>query len=153
MTLLEALKADHDYARDLLADIVDAEDAGGRGKLFGQFAAALTAHSRAEESVLYARLAKSEEGKDAALEGTVEHQIVDRLIADLTAQPDTRADEWTARCRVLQELLEHHIEEEESELFETARKLFEAEALARMGDELTVEKSRHDVNRAAATAA
>jgi hemerythrin superfamily protein len=153
MTLLEALKADHDKARDLLADILDAADAGTRRKLFAEFAAALTAHSRAEESVLYARLMKSEEGKDAALEGTVDHQIVDRLIADLTAQPDTRADEWTARCVVLQELLEHHIEEEESEVFETAGKLFDAEALDRMGDELAAEKSRHDVTMAAPTAA
>jgi hemerythrin superfamily protein len=153
MSLLEALKADHDEARDLLIDILEAEDAGLRKTLFGRFAAALTAHSRAEENVLYARLTKHEESKDQALEGTVEHQIVDRLIADLKAQPNTRSDEWTARCGVLQELLEHHIEEEETEMFETARELFDAEALDRMGEELAAEKSKHDVTRAAPTAA
>ena len=63
------------------------------------------------------------------------------------------ADEWTARCGVLQELLEHHIEEEETEMFETARELFDAEALDRMGEELAAEKSKHDVTRAAPTAA
>jgi hemerythrin-like domain-containing protein len=96
---------------------------------------------------------KNDAGKDEALEGTVEHQIVDRLIADLTAEPGTLLDEWSARCGVLQELLEHHIEEEESEMFDTARSLFDAKALARMGDELATEKLKHQGVAARATAA
>ena len=153
MTLLEALKADHDKAKDLLVDILDADDANTRKTLFGRFAAELVAHSRAEEKVLYARLMKDEEGRAEALEGTVEHEIADRLIADLKAQPDPESDEWSARCGVLQELLEHHIEEEESEMFETARELFDAAALDKMGAEFAAEKSRHTVAMAVPTAA
>jgi hemerythrin superfamily protein len=121
MTLLKALKADHEKAKALLANTLDAEDGRERKSLFAQFADELTAHSRAEESVLYARLKKTEEGKDEALERAVEHQVVDRLIEDLKKNSSTQSDEWSARCGVLQELLEHHIEEEEDEMFKIAR--------------------------------
>jgi len=142
MTLLKALKADHEKAKALLDKILEAEDGTERKSLFAQFAEELTAHSRAEEKVLYARLKKAEEGKDEALEGAVEHQIVDRLIEDLKKNSNTKSDEWSARCGVLQELLEHHIEEEEDEMFKTARKLFDAKSLEKMGEEFLAEKAK-----------
>jgi hemerythrin superfamily protein len=142
MTLLKALKADHEKAKALLHKILDAEEGKERKSLFAEFAEELTAHSRAEEKVLYAGLKKTEEGKDQALEGAVEHDVADRLIEDLKKNSNTQSDEWSARCGVLQELLEHHIEEEEDEMFKTARKLFDAKALEKMGDEFLAEKTR-----------
>ena len=142
MTLLKALKADHEKANALLDKVLETEDRKERTGLFAQFAEELTAHSRAEEKVLYARLKKIEEGKDEALEGAVEHQVVDRLIEDLKRNSSTQSDEWSARCGVLQELLEHHIEEEEDEMFKTARKLFDAKALEKMGEEFLAEKAK-----------
>src|SRR6185312_15742625 len=93
MTLLKALKADHEKAKALLANTLDAQDGSERKNLFAQFTDELTAHSRAEESVLYARLKKTEEGKDEALEGAVEHQVVDRLMEDLKKNSSTQSDE------------------------------------------------------------
>ena len=145
MALLELLKADHVEAKALLVEILDAQDAKARKKLFGKFAEALTAHSRAEEKVLYARLKKDDDGKDEALEGFVEHQVADRLIDDLKKEANVESDEWSARCTVLQEALEHHIEEEQSEMFKTARQLFDAKALEKMGEEFLAEKARHGV--------
>ena len=55
---------------------------------------------------------------------------------------NTKSDEWSARCGVLQELLEHHIEEEEDEMFKTARKLFDAKSLEKMGEEFLAEKAK-----------
>ena len=57
-----------------------------------------------------------------------------------TSKPE--AEKWTARCTVLQELLEHHIEEEERDFFKTARKLFDAAALEKMGKAFAAEKSK-----------
>jgi hemerythrin-like domain-containing protein len=142
MTLLKTLKADHEKAKAMLRKTLDAEEGKERKSLFAQFAEELTAHSRAEEKILYARLRKSEEGKDEALEGAVEHEVADRLIDDLKRNSNTQSDEWSARCGVLQELLEHHIEEEEDETFETARKLFDTKALEKMGDEFLAEKAK-----------
>jgi hemerythrin-like domain-containing protein len=113
---------------------------------FAQFKTKLTAHSRAEEKVFYRPLEKTEEGKTEALEGAVEHDVVDRLLADLSASRQPEAEKWTARCTVLQELLEHHIEEEERDFFKTARKLFDAAALEKMGKAFAAEKSKLDVS-------
>src|ERR1700746_530403 len=92
---------------------------------FKQFRTELTSHSRAEEKVLYRRMEKSEEGKDDALEGAVGHQVVDRLIEDLSRSRSVGSDKWTARCTVLQELLRHHIDEQKGEFFKIARKIFD----------------------------
>ena len=118
------------------------DDAKKRSDLFKQFRTELTAHSRAEEKVLYRGMEKSEEGKDDALEGAVEHEVVDRLMEDLSRSRSIGSDKWTARCTVLQELLEHHIDEEEGEFFKIARKIFDRETLAKMGTAFTAEKTK-----------
>jgi hemerythrin-like domain-containing protein len=92
--------------------------------------------------VLYRRMEKSEEGKDDALEGAVEHEIVDRLMEDLSRSRSVGSDKWTARCTVLQELLEHHIDEEEDEFFKIARKIFDRDTLAKIGTAFTAEKTK-----------
>jgi hemerythrin superfamily protein len=140
MTILNALKADHDEFKGMLKAILVTKNGKKRGDLFAEFKTQLTAHSRAEEKIFYRPLAKTEEGKTEVLEGTVEHDIVDRLLAELARQPE--AEKWTARCTVLQELLEHHIEEEEDEFFKTARKLFDRAALEQMGKDFAAEKSK-----------
>jgi hemerythrin superfamily protein len=148
MTILNALKADHNEAKGLLKTILASKDGKKRGELFEQFKTKLTAHSRAEEKVFYRPLEKTEEGKTEALEGAVEHDVVDRLLADLAAsrsrQPE--AEKWTARYTVLQELVEHHIEEEERDFFKTARKLFDRAALEKMGKDFAAEKSKLEVS-------
>jgi hemerythrin superfamily protein len=106
MTILETLQTDHRQVKELLKTILSTADAKKRSDLFKQFRTELTAHSRAEEKVLYRGMEKSEEGKDDALEGAVEHEVVDRLMEDLSRSRSIGSDKWTARCTVLQELLE-----------------------------------------------
>src|SRR5712672_3476175 len=84
MTLLQTLQTDHRQVKELLETILSTDDAKKRGDLFKQFRTELTAHGRAEEKVLYRQMEKSEEGKDDALEGAVEYEVVDRLMKDRT---------------------------------------------------------------------
>jgi hemerythrin-like domain-containing protein len=140
MTILDELKIDHRELKTQIAAILKAEGSKERGSQFKQFRALLTAHSRAEEKVLYRRLEKSEEGKDEALEGTVEHEVADRLVEDLSKSRNLESDKWTARCTVLEELLEHHVDEEEDEMFKTARKHFDQKTLEKMGEEFKIAK-------------
>jgi hemerythrin superfamily protein len=153
MRILNALKADHDELKGMLKAILATKDGKKRSVLFAPFKSKLTAHSRAEERVFYQPLEKTEEGKTEALEGTVEHQVADRLLADLAAARQPEAETWTARCSVLQELLEHHIEEEEGDFFKTARKLFDRAALEKMGKDFASEKSKIEASAHAAVAA
>jgi hypothetical protein len=96
--ILETLQTDHRQVKELLETILSTDDAKKRGDLFKQFRTELTSHSRAEEKVLYRRMEKSEEGKDDALEGAVEHEAVDRLMEDLSRSRSVGSDKWTARC-------------------------------------------------------
>jgi len=153
MTILNALKADHDEFKGMVKAILVTKDGKKRGDLFLEFKTQLTAHSHAEEKVFYKPLAKTEEGKTLVLEGTVEHDIVDRLLAELAAARQPEGEKWTARCTVLQELLEHHIEEEEGDFFKTARKLFDRAALEEMGKDFAAEKSKVGASTHSAAAA
>jgi hemerythrin superfamily protein len=127
--ILETLQTDHRQVKELLETILSTDDAKKRGGLFKQFRTELTSHSRAEEKVLYRRMEKSEEGKDDALEGAVEHEAVDRLMEDLSRSRSVGSDKWTARCTVLQELLRHHIDEEEGEFFKDCSEDFRSPIL------------------------
>ena|SRR5579862_7149480 len=145
MTILDALKTDHDQVKAMLEQILGTDDAKQRGELFKQFKTDMTAHSRAEEKVLYLRMEKADEtAKDEALEGFVEHEIVDRLMDDLSRSRAKDSDKWTARCKVLKELIEHHVDEEEGEFFATARKLFDEATLEKMGEAFKIEKPKHE---------
>jgi hemerythrin-like domain-containing protein len=143
MTIFDDLKADHRELKAEIGTILNSEKRKERAALFAHFRTLLTAHSRAEEKVLYHRLERSEEGKGEALEGAVEHEVADRLVEDLLKNRNLEGDKWTARCTVLKELLEHHIEEEEDELFNTARRQFDRETLDRMGEEFKRQKSKY----------
>jgi hemerythrin superfamily protein len=150
MTILDAIKADHEEAKSLLQTVLATEEAAERAELFKEFRKKITAHNRSEEKVFYHRLEATEEGRSDALEAEVEHQTADRLIEDLSRMRAKDSDKWTARCTVLQELLEHHIEEEESKVFTAARKLFDRAALEKMGEAFAAEKAKHGVPAEAA---
>jgi len=142
MNLLDALKRDHEEVKGLLKDILHTDDGKERGEFFKKLKTNLTAHSRSEEKVIYRRMEKSREGKDEALEGTVEHEVADYLLEGLARARDKASDQWKARCTVLKEALEHHVEEEEGEFFDTARKLFDDRQLEGMGEEFAKEKAK-----------
>lgn len=145
MTILEALKADHDEVKSLLGEIMGTEETKERSRLFSEFKTKMTAHSRSEEKVFYRRMQQTEAGKPEALEGEVEHKVVDRLIATLARQRNKGSEAWTAGCKVLKELVEHHAEEEENEFFKTAREEFDEETLEKMAEEFAREKKRRGV--------
>jgi hemerythrin superfamily protein len=153
MTILNALKADHDEFKGMLKAILVTKDGKKRRDLFAEFKTDLTAHSRAEEKIFYRPLAKTEEGKTEVLEGTVEHDIVDCLLAELASARQPEAQKWTAGVTVLQELIENHIGEEEDDVFKTARKLFDRAALEQMGKDFAEEKSKAGASTHSAAAA
>ena len=150
MNLLQALANDHEQAKSALESVLAADDAKERTERFKEFKAMMTAHSRSEEKVFYRRLEKTEEAKSKALKGEVEHEIVDGLMDELSRSRAKESDRWTARCKVLQELIEHHVEEEEGEFFKVAEKLFDEETLERMGEEFEADKGKHYSRRHAA---
>jgi hypothetical protein len=129
------LVSDHEAICDLAQRLVDATTAAGRHAIIERLRPLLTAHARAEETV-YAALTKVEASpapRVAGYEGGIEHHLVDVALAGLAARIDAPADLWTAHARVLHDLVDRHICDEENKTFEEVGERFsieEREALA-----------------------
>lgn len=124
--IVDVLLMDHRYLKDCIKYLKD-DDADKRTKLkHGKtFLDALQKHSEAEKKAVYAPCVKIKDLKMDILEGEVEHGIADAkvkmLIPKLTGLR-TLSDELEVELKVLAELIEHHIKEEEEEMFPKMRK-------------------------------
>ncbi len=134
---LAMLERDHRRVQALLKQGEDttAQAVQRRTELLETITRELTIHEALEEKILYPALKAHPEGKDLALEGYQEHHVADVLLKELheVAKDDER---WGAKFKVLQENLDHHIEEEEGPMFRTARGLFSREELQAIGAEM-----------------
>jgi hypothetical protein len=139
------LRQDHDEAVKIARDMVESEGAEERRALLKQLKPVLVAHSRAEEKEVYEpllRLQASEEARDIAYEGSVEHGLIDDLVEKMSKSRKTETDEWKAHAKVLLELLVHHVEEEHAELFEALAEHFDDEQREAMGRRFLATKAR-----------
>lgn len=137
MEITEALKEDHDELKDLIATVNDSEDAAEIKEAFTKFAALLAKHSKAEEKVVYDALIATgdEEPEQDGYEGYTEHMLAETLLKKLQAGADVTGPEWKAEAKVMQEILEHHIEEEEDAIFDDVEENFEKAEREEMGEE------------------
>lgn len=130
MNAFTLLKSDHKKVAGILEKIDATTERGvkTREELFTQLKTELDLHAHIEETILYPVLEKADETHDITLEALEEHRLVKQLLGELETM-DKGDEQWTARFTVLKENIEHHVEEEEDEMFKKARKvLSEAEA-------------------------
>ncbi|HZX89319.1 MAG TPA: hemerythrin domain-containing protein [Rudaea sp.] len=138
------LKKDHDEFKDLLSGLVDGGQGRSRANLLEALKKNLTAHSRAEEQVVYDAMIRMRAKKDVhvlAEEGYVEHGAVDDLLARIS-RLDVGTDLWLAHAKVIREMLEHHIAEEQNEIFAELGDLFSSDELVAMGEQFLRRKAR-----------
>jgi hemerythrin-like domain-containing protein len=137
------LESDHRRFEDLLkqGEETTARAVKGRTALLDALTAALNVHEVIEEQVLYPALKPHAEARDIVLEGFQEHHVADLLVKELhdLAKDD---EQWGAKFKVLQESLEHHIEEEEGTMFPTAREVFSGEELEELGRRMRALKAQ-----------
>jgi hypothetical protein len=92
----------------------------------------LSIHERIEEEIFYPALKEHPKAKDIVLEGYEEHHVVDEVMGELEATP-VSDETWGAKFKVMKENIEHHIEEEEGEMFKQARQVFDDAELEELG--------------------
>jgi len=138
MDPFELLKKDHEKVADLFKRI---EAASGKAKLgvFKQINNELELHTHIEETIFYPAIEKARETRDLTLEAYEEHKVVKELLGELAAARDV-TDEWKAKLTVLQENVEHHVDEEENELFDKANDVLTGEEAETLGDRMQAEK-------------
>jgi hemerythrin superfamily protein len=122
--IFDTLKAEHDEVADLMKAIAASDDDKPgrvkRKKVFDKLYTALSAHAKGEEAALYPVLEEIEATRDIALEAGEEHKVVETLLDELKAMRSAD-DQWMAKFTVLQENVEHHVKEEEGEMFRKAK--------------------------------
>ena len=125
--ILKHLKKEHDEVNALLkeAEVCAEKD---RTDILEQIERNLIPHARGEEKTLYSLMRKraqnqdKEESLDLSNEAYEEHRVVDKLLSELK-NLDTSSEQWLAHLKVFKENIEHHVEEEETELFDKAKNL------------------------------
>ena len=134
MDAIALLKADHDKVKKLLNELETTTERGvkTRAELFSTIKGELTVHEIIEEEIFYPELKAHPKAKDIVLEGFEEHHVVDLLMSELEALP-VEDETWGAKALVMKENIEHHIEEEEGEMFKTARSVFDKAELEELG--------------------
>lgn len=107
---------------------------------FEEFAPTLIAHAKPEEQSWYIDMKSTDEQRVEGLEGDVEHGLADQLCEELKRTPDR--DMFEAKVKVLAELVEHHIEEEEEEMLPKFKKDSTVDERVRLGEKyLKVQKA------------
>lgn len=126
------LKADHDKQREMLKQLGELRgDSNERQMLFEKFRLELQSHAAAEEESLYAVMLGNPDLRDDARHSVSEHKEVDDLLGEMM-DLDFGSDEWEAKFFHMRHRYEHHIEEEEEEMFPAADEELGAEVEAKM---------------------
>ena len=128
------LKKDHRRLEALLDRLEHTTEraAKSRPAMLETLKALLVPHELAEEKVLYPALKPHRESRDIVLEGYQEHHVADILMDELERLPPDD-ERWGAKVKVLKENIEHHIEEEEDDMFKTARSVLDRDELEAIG--------------------
>lgn len=118
-TIYDLLKLEHKDVKKLFKQIVETESY--QENVYSQIKKALTLHMEGEEKLLYPRLENDEETRSSILEAYEEHDVAKKVINDVEDSSDE--DTKVAKVKVLSDVVDHHVEEEEGELFKKARKV------------------------------
>ena len=134
MNAITLLENEHKHMRKLLDELEATTDRGFkiRSELFATIKGELTLHEVIEEEIFYPELKAHPRAKDIVLEGYQEHHVVDLLMAELE-RLDVRDESWGAKAKVMKENVEHHMEEEEGDMFLKARQVFDKAELDDLG--------------------
>ena len=143
MNALTLLEDDHKDIKKLLekGDETTERAVKTRASLLHEIGVKLTAHEKIEEDIFYPALKEHPKAKDIVLEGYQEHHVVDLLMAELK-DLDENDEKWGAKFSVMKENIEHHVEEEEGEMFTKARAAFSAEELSELGERMEEMKEK-----------
>lgn len=144
MDAIALLKQDHALVKELLTALAETSTRAvkKRTDLLQQIAVNLKAHTTIEEEIFYPAFKKAGEKHEAKMyfEALEEHRAAEDLVLPDLLQTDPATDQFSGRAKVLKELIEHHIDEEETEMFKDAKKLLSKEQLTDLGTAMSTRK-------------
>ncbi len=146
MNAIDMLEQDHVRVKDILTQLSESTDRAvkKRTDLLAKLEMELVIHTRLEEEILYPAFkeAGSKEQDIMYYEAKEEHRTVDSLVLPDLKATDPSTPEFAGRVKVCKELLEHHIEEEETEMFPQCEKLLGKDQLDELGKAMEALKAQ-----------
>lgn len=140
-SIYDAIKADHDQHRQLLETISDTSgDSQARRDAWRKFYYEVKSHAAAEEETFYSKLISKTWGQDSARHSVHEHQQLDDLMEDLN-NTDMGSSGWLNKFKTLRHDYEHHIDEEEDEVFTRAREVIPEDEIEGYGSRFEKRKA------------
>ena len=138
------LKSDHALVKRLLRELDGTTERAvkQRESLVSRIERELKTHAQLEEEVFYPAfkaMTEKTDAEDLFYEAAEEHHVVDMVLPALKAA-NPKSHEFSAKAKVLKELVEHHIREEEGQMFQKARSLFSDQQLRDLGDLMQARK-------------
>ena len=142
MDAITLLREDHRKLKALLRELEPTTERAvkTRAELFARIKEELTAHEIVEEEVFYPTLKQHPRAKEIVLEGYEEHDVVNMLMGELDAL-SVEDETWGPKAKVMIENIEHHIEEEEGDMFVKARQVLDRNELRDLGEVMAARKA------------
>lgn len=155
MNIYEALANDHRRFEQLLDRLVEASKAGDDSwkSILDELRRGVIAHAHAEEAVFYNALREADESKGLVMHSYAEHAMAETEMRALGAAKLVDAN-WTSMVEKLSKDLRHHIQAEESKVFDAGRKVFSQEEAQQIGaafERLKVETAKDGDSMVAST--
>lgn len=143
MDVISVLKLDHRKVKELFKQIEGASPRAVKTKerCFLQIKTELSLHAHAEEEILYPRVKDISSIRHNGFEADEEHALVKQLLSEIDGL-EAGSEHWGAKCKVLKDLVEHHVEEEEGEIFPALRSALTTKDLQQMGEAVLDFKDR-----------
>jgi iron-sulfur cluster repair protein YtfE (RIC family) len=142
--ILDTLKKEHDEVKDLLENLHDAETPAQRRNLVQKIKTALVPHTKAEEKVVYDAVIalRDKHAQMDGHEGYLEHEWAAKTLQRLESISNAASPEHKAAGKVLKELVEHHIEEEERNIWADVKEHFSDDDRKKMNVAFVAAKRR-----------
>jgi hemerythrin-like domain-containing protein len=154
MNAIDLLVEDHKKLKALLEELAATGSRAekGRTELLDRICLEFEVHAAIEEEILYPAFHQAKqtaEDEKLFFEALEEHRAVKELVLPDLQDTDVTSDQFGGRAKVLKDLILHHAEEEEKELFPRARKLLGKEQLETLGGEMEARKSELTIDLSA----
>jgi len=145
MDAITLLKTDHKEVRALLGALEETTTRAvkKRQTLLAEIEMNLSAHTTIEEEIFYPAFREAGQKSDdnkMYFEALEEHRAAGDLVLPDLLKTDPSTDNFSGRAKVLKELVEHHADEEEKEMFPRAKKLLAKAELVALGERMEQRK-------------
>ncbi len=142
MDIYQILRQEHDEVQDMLDQQIEKKKAGrADDRVMKEIQQQLSIHLNVEEKLFYPQLTQSDESKQNTFEAYEEHHVAKVTLNELMRMsPDD--ERWLAKLKVLKELVDHHVQEEERNLFKAAKKVLSNDQAKEIGQKYQQEKEK-----------